>query len=118
MKIPKKIIKKTKTHDRQIKYYEYKFIKRCNNNLFLYERIDNNAKECFTLYDLKMLNNDYIDKKLQLTKEYHVLNTEDSTMKEYTSLAEIAKELNTTQSTVSNCYCRRTLLLNKYIVTV
>lgn len=118
MKIPKKIIKKTKTHDRQIKYYEYKFIKKCNNNLLLYERTDNNAKECFTLYDLKMLNNDYIDKKINNQKKYYVLNTEGSKIKEYDSLSEIAKELNVTLSAVSNCYCRRTLLLNQYIVTV
>lgn len=118
MKIPKRIIRKTKTHDKQIKCYEYKFIKRCNNNLFLYERVNDKTKECFTLYDLKMINNDYIDKKLNNTKKYYLLNTEDSTMKEYNTLSEIAKELKATQSEVSNCYCRRTLLLNKYIVTV
>jgi len=116
MKIPKKIVRKTKTYDKQIKYYEYKFIKKCNNNLFLYERTDNNTRECFKLYDLKMINNDYIDKKIHSNKEYKVLNTETSETKIYKTIVEIAKELNTTASEISNYYCHQKLLFNKYLI--
>lgn len=116
MKIPARIKRKTKTHDRQIKYYEYRFIKKYNNNLFLYERTDNNTRECFTLYDLKMINNDYIDKKIHSNKEYKVLNTETSETKIYKTIVEIAKELNTTASEISNYYCHQKLLFNKYLI--
>lgn len=52
MKIPKIITRKTKYKTGEIREYTYKFIKKCNNNLFLYERTDNNAKECFSKFDL------------------------------------------------------------------
>lgn len=47
MGIPKIIKKKDKD-----KIYTYKFIKQCNENLFLYEEINLHYKECFNKHDL------------------------------------------------------------------
>ena len=63
-----------------------------------------------------MINNDYIDKKIHSNKEYKVLNTETSETKIYKTIVEIAKELNTTASEISNYYCHQKLLFNKYLI--
>ncbi|MGN1300688.1 MAG: hypothetical protein ACI4VC_05035 [Clostridia bacterium] len=37
---------------------KYEFIKKCNENLFLYEDINTKAKTCFSRFDLKQIKND------------------------------------------------------------
>lgn len=46
MRIPQTYTKDNKT---------YKFIKRINNNIFLYEEINYKFKECFSIFDLNLI---------------------------------------------------------------
>lgn len=52
MEIPKKITRKTKYKTGEIREHTYKFIKKCNDDLFLYEEVNQHYKECFTKFDL------------------------------------------------------------------
>lgn len=46
MKIPKNVVKKKE---------KYVFIKKCNNNLFLYQNVEHEYIECFSKFDLGLV---------------------------------------------------------------
>lgn len=60
MKIPKYISRKDR---------EYEFVKKCSDNMFLYKNIKTGSQETFTLFDLHLIDNTEIDKKLRIFEE-------------------------------------------------
>lgn len=44
-----------KKQDGEIIIHKYKFIEKCNDNLFLYEEVKQKYKICFTRYDLGLV---------------------------------------------------------------
>ena len=54
MKIPKYITKKENTRGEAI-IRKYKFVEKCNDNLFLYEEANKKYKRCFTKFDLGII---------------------------------------------------------------
>lgn len=54
MKIPK-IIKKKKTPGGEAIIHRYRFVEKCNDNLFLYEEVNQKYKRCFTKFELGLV---------------------------------------------------------------
>ena len=50
---PKMLSKKKQ--DGEIIIHKYKFIEKCNDNLFLYEEVKQKYKRCFTKFDLGLV---------------------------------------------------------------
>lgn len=46
---------KKKTQDGETIIHKYKFIEKCNDDLFLYEEVKHRYKICFTKYDLGLV---------------------------------------------------------------
>lgn len=59
MKIPKKVIKGNR---------EYAFVSVVKDNMFLYENTKTKAKTTFSRHDLGLIDNKFIDEKLDLNK--------------------------------------------------
>lgn len=59
MKIPK--FMKEKQEKRSAIIYTYRFVRKCNNNLYLYEEVKYKWKRCFTKFDLGLIKNEKIE---------------------------------------------------------
>lgn len=55
MQIKKIITRKVRHKNGNINEYTYKFIKQCNDDLFLYEEVNTHFKECFSKFDLGLI---------------------------------------------------------------
>ena len=78
MKIPKTVIKGNK---------KYNFVQACSKDMFLYENEKTKAKETFSKYDLGLLDNKELDKKLKIA------NKVDFRIKVYDRLLEEEKTM-------------------------
>lgn len=110
MEIPKTIYKDN---------HEYKFIQKCNNKLFLYES-DLGYKETFDLYDLGLINNRKIDKKINTRVWNNVIYVVYDRLleeeKEYTNTKSIADELNVGVDTIRSRIRNHNWLDNRWFI--
>lgn len=98
---------------------EYSFMRKCNNNVFLYEDKERGFKRCFSKYDLGIVNNKEIDKFLNIkidkkqVKVYDRLTEEE---KIYENIYEVSKQLNYTAGTVLNRINTKKWLSKRYFI--
>lgn len=111
LKIPKTITNKGRT---------YTFVQVCNNNMFLYKNDVTGANETFSRYDLRLIDNTVIDKKLDIKKcEGVKVNVYDRLFEKetiYNSLAEAANQLNVSVSTIFIKIKEKKWLNNRYFI--
>ena len=96
MKIPKTVIKNK---------CKYTFVQVCSNNMFLYENEKTKAKETFTKYDLGLIDNTELDKKLKIKNNVDKILVYDrlfDTEKIYNTIYEAAKDLDCAAGTIGN----------------
>lgn len=111
MKIPKKVVKDNS---------EYEFMAVIKDNMYLYENIKTKARMTFDNFDLGLLDNSKIDKKLNIKEQtiykYIVYDRMEETEKEYDDIHKIANELECTANSVRNNIRERKWLYNRYFV--
>lgn len=110
MKIPKTVIKNNR---------KYTFVNICSNNMFLYENEKTKAKETFTKYDLGLIDNSELDKKLEIkNNEYKILVYDRLFDKEkiYNTIYEAANDLNCSAGTLANKIRHNQWLQNRWFV--
>lgn len=100
MKIPKAIIKNNR---------KYTFVQVCSNNMFLYENEKTKAKETFTKYDLGLIDNTELDKKLKIA------NKVDFRIKVYDRLLEEEKTYKTIHEAAENLGITKNNLYDKIV---
>lgn len=106
MKIPGKIIKNDK---------KYRFIQRLSPNMFLYQNEQTGVKETFSKFDLELIDNTEIDKKLNMVDRHikvkvRVYDKELNEEKEYESYQEAGKALG-----VSDIYIRDRIVKHLWV---
>ena len=110
MKIPKTIHRNNHT---------YTFIEKCNDKLYRYQ-CDLGFYETFDLYDLELLDNTKIDKKIgRRTWEEAIYVVYDSLLheeKEYKRISEISEELNVLPGTISEKIRNHRWLYNRWFI--
>ena len=114
MHIPKKV---------RTKYREWIYIKQVNDKLFLYEDSITKSKMTFSKYELGMIDNTEIDKKLQIepkcqNKKKLVLHDilTDKEIDLFHTQAEVAKYLGTSCSTVRKAIIYKKWIKKRYFV--
>ena len=97
MKIPKTIRRNNR---------KYNFVQVCSNNMFLYENEKTKVKETFSRYNLGLIDNKEIDKKLEIYKneesKIKVYDDNGETETIYSSIYEAANDLNCSPDTLGN----------------
>ena len=110
MKIPKIVYKNNHT---------YTFIKQCNDNVFLYQS-DLGFKEAFNKYDLGMIDNRKIDRKIGArtwnNAVYIVYDRLLEKEQEYTNTKKIAADLEVGQATISEKIRNHKWLRNRWFI--
>ena len=112
MKIPGKIIKNDK---------KYRFIQRLGPNMFLYLNEQTGVKETFSKFDLELIDNTEIDKKLNIVDKHmkikvRVYDKELNEEKEYESYQEAGKALGVASTYISNRMCKHLWIRSRYFV--
>ena len=111
MKIPKTVTKKGRT---------YTFVQVCNNNMFLYKNDVTGANETFSRYDLGLIDNTFIDEKLDIKKDegIKVIVYDRLFEKEtiYNSLRESANQLNVSVGTIYSKIKKKEWVHNRYFI--
>lgn len=100
MKIPKTVIKNNR---------KYTFVQACSNNMFLYKNEKTKAKETFSKYDLGLLDNKELDKKLKIA------NKVDFRIKVYDKLMETETKYNTIHEAAENLGITKNNLYDKIV---
>jgi len=111
MKIPKKVIRKNR---------EYVFKEICNNNLFSYEDVETKTRTSFTKFDLGLINNEKIDKMLDIKKASGIkLIVYDRLLEketEYSSMGDASRSLGVHESTIARKINNKEWLKNRWFI--
>lgn len=109
MKIPKTVIKNNR---------KYTFVQVCSNNMFLYENEKTKAKETFTKYDLGLIDNTELDKKLEIIDKtdfkIKVYDRLFETETVYNTIYEAAKDLGITKDMLYKRITERKWIDNRW----
>ena len=108
MKIPRTIIKRNK---------RYNFVQVCGD-MFLYENEKTKAKETFTKYDLGLIDNTELDKKLKIVdKTDFIIKVYDRLMeteKTYKTIHEAAENLGITKNNLYDKIVQKKWINNRW----
>lgn len=111
MKIPKKVMKDNR---------EYTFVDVIKGNMYLYENEKTKSRTTFSNFDLGLIDNSKIDKKLHIKEQkmykYIVYDRIEENEKEYDDIYIIANELECSANSVRNNIRERKWLCNRYFV--
>lgn len=114
MKIPKRVVKENK---------EYVFVAVIKDNMYLYENVKTKARTTFSNYDLGLIDNSFIDDKLNMNKNWvgksiPVLVYDRLYEKEivYESINKAAEELGVAPTTISDKINKRSWLENRWFI--
>lgn len=105
---------------KRTKFNTYEFVKKVNDNLFLYQNIKTGVKTTFNRHDLNMIDNSKIDKFLQgdrdRTAKIIVYDKENDTECEFVTQHEVADYIGMSYTTVHDAIKNKEWISKRYFV--